>query len=210
MSALKTVDKIPQETLALAEFLKVQIACKGVDTKTLAYATGISITAINALKRGEGNPQLGTLLALAKYFDTSIDKMLSQDTDASTPSANQVRIPVFSINDAEKRPSNQALYTITTEQPDSSAADLFAIELHNNVMSPFYEKGAIFIISPHIQHTDGDIVLIKSHDGVLSLRKVFTVGEHCQFQAIGLNTTPQTYSKYKILGVVVKAIQQLR
>lgn len=199
----------PAEMRSLAEFLKVQMARKNVDTKTLSRATGISITGINALKRGEGNPQLGTLLTLARYFNTSIDHMLNRATSmdqTSTP----LRVPIFSLQTARHRTDDRATYHITIEQPATlQDDDLFGIELHNNVMAPFYENGTVFIISPKTPHCDGDLVLIDSGNVTLNLRRIFEVGGQYQFQTIGLNTAPQMYPKYKIVGVVLQAIQLL-
>ncbi len=180
-----------------------------IDTKTLHLETGISISAINALKRGAGNPTLGTLIALANYFKTSLDKLIYDQNSDDQTQTSMINIPVFSIHDIEERSELNIKGYIQHPEEKEVNHSIFAIQLHNNTMSPFYEKGDIFIISPKMKYSDGDIVIIRTQDAVSCFRRVFSASDETLFSPISLNPSPTRYENYKVIGVVIKIIKNI-
>ena len=50
----------------------------GISQQTLAYLASVSVNTIVAIERGEGNPQLGTLLTIIDTLDLQMDIHMKQ------------------------------------------------------------------------------------------------------------------------------------
>jgi len=198
-----------KEIELLAENLNLLLTKNNVDVKTLHKHTGISIPSINALRRGEGNPTLETLLALSKFFNISINELIS--TNHQSIQKKPISIPLYTLNDFASTDMPKNTDIINVEYDELLNDDSFAIELHNNALSPFYEKGAIFIISAGIAYSDGDIAFIKFNSKKYGFRKIFLQSNLILTKMLTTeDQKPTILDKGEILGIVIKVIQNLR
>jgi SOS-response transcriptional repressor LexA len=199
-----------QEVMVLAENLNKFMLERKVDSKILHQATGISISAINSLRRGEGNPTLTTLLELAKFFNCSIDALVGLNKGNNLNNKNSPKtIPVYSLNDSVQRLKEAIIECIAEDCSSHHEHDLFAIKIHNNVYAPFFEKGSYFIVSKTLKYSDGDIVLVNINDNVI-IRKIFTTNTgQVKFYSIAIQPEVNQYDAFDLVGVVIKVIQPL-
>ncbi len=207
MANFETVQTANDGLIALAENLNKLMFEKGVDVKTLNLSTGISISAINALKRGVGNPTLGTLLELAKFFNTSIDQLIGFPNQPR--SFDSIRVPIYNITDVEHRNKEKIIEYIIVSCESFEEHDIFGVKIHNNAMLPFFEKGSLFILSADLNYSDGDVVLINLPNNKAFFRKIFNIGDRIQFNYISAEPSPHSYDQFKVIGVVIKVIQSL-
>jgi len=200
--------KINKEISILAENLNSLLAKNNMDVKTLYKYTNISIPSINALRRGEGNPTLGTLLALSKFFNVSINDLLS--INQQQPQKNLVSIPLYTLNNFISADSSKMTEIINIDDDELINDNSFSIELHNNVLSPFYEKGTIFIIAPDVAFSDGDIALIKFNNKNYGFRKIFLQDNLILIKMLTGDQELIPLKDGEVTGIVIKVIQNLK
>lgn len=182
-----------------------------VDSAMLSQQTDIGITTINKLKRGIGNPTYSTLVTLAAYFNLSVSQLMEIDLSKNNIAKEKLSsIYVLSISDFKdylnniKKPKESVSVAITSN-PESC----FAIKITSNTMSPFFEKGSIFILDKDIYPQDGDIVLVEFSEHNLCFRKIFIQGNSYFFKPVS-DTLTDSFIKgenFIIHGVVISAIQ---
>ncbi len=199
-----------QEMMILAENLNRFMLERKIDSKILHQATGISVSAINALRRGEGNPTLTTMLELAKFFNCSIDALVGLDKNDTGVVRNLSKtIPVYGLTDSVNRFTDSIIEYIAENCGAHQEHDLFAIKIHNSVYAPFFEKGSYFIVSKTIKYSDGDIVLVNIKGNVI-VRKIFTTNAgQVKFFSISIQPEISQYEAFELVGVVIKIIQPL-
>jgi SOS-response transcriptional repressor LexA len=86
------------------------------------------------------------------------------------------------------------------------------VQLGNNSMHPLYEKGTYFLVNFSLKMTDGDLVVVKLHDQLATVRKVFIVGLQMKlFHPVLMKEQGVIVDKNDIeyLGVIEKVIQEL-
>lgn len=196
-----------KELTCLAHNLNNLMRDKGVDTKQLSALTGVSISLLNSLKRGDGNPTLGTLITLANFFDISIDSLILSD---ARKRGTVAIIPVYEIQVAHEANKHVAIKNIYLKIEKDKNMSHYAIQLDNSSLMPFFDKGSIFLISNHNKHSDGDIVLVRINNEYNVLRKVFIKNQGLLFQYISLDADLHFYDNYKIIGPVIKVIHNMR
>lgn len=204
------VDITADEVGLLADNLNRLMLERKIDSKILHQATGISVSAINSLRRGEGNPTLTTLLELARFFSCSIDVLVGlENKEKSMAKGHSQMVPVYSLSDSIKRSKEMIIEHIAEDCATHNGYDLFAVKLHNSTLAPFFEKGSYFIVAKGLKYSDGDIVLVSVEDNVL-IRKIFTTNLN-QVKFLSISTQPEInqYDEFNLIGVVIKVIQPL-
>lgn len=196
-----------EELSAIGKNLSALMLKKNVETKTLSAFTGISVSLLNALKRGKGNPTLGTLITLANYFDVSVDELMSSKKIA-THEAVKI-IPVYSLQDVHNLNAVKSQQNIYLQITDAQDGKMFAVVANNSSMLPFFDKGSTFVISADKKYTDGDIVLVRINNERNVLRKVFLVNKGLLFQTISIGAESLAYDHYQVIGTVTKVIHDL-
>ena len=204
-STLENV-KVSKESAKLASNLTNLMRDKDIDTKELSALTGISISLLNALKRGDGNPTLGTLITLANFFDVTIDTLILSD---ARKSQTIMIIPVYALQTAHAINQYQPLKNIHLKIEDDNSKLSCAIQIDNSSLMPFFDKGSIFLISNDKKYTDGDLVLVRINQESNVFRRIFIKNKGLLFQYISLNADPHTYDAYEIIGVVIKVIHTM-
>lgn len=204
---LNTNDEIKAKLSHNIEYL---MKTHNVDSKLLANSTGLSVSLINSLKRGESNPTLNNLVILARFFNVGIDDLV--DFDEHTSNDNEMEyctVPVYALNNAICRSEANKLKNIVIQNDSNYAShQIFGVEIPNNSMAPLIDKGSILILCTQLSYTDGDIVLLNINDH-LCFRKVILSGDDIQFISINMQGAPHQYDQYRIEGVVIQIVQKL-
>lgn len=207
MGALTEQQINSKELSYLADNLCALMHRKGIDTKQLSALTGVSISLLNSLKRGNGNPTLGTLITLANFFDVTIDSLIL--SDACKPGTMMI-LPIYSMSMAHDALARSAVKNIYMKIEDENNAPDYGVPIDNSSLMPFFEKGSIFLISSKSKYMDGDIVFVRINSEYNVFRKVFIRDQGVFFQYISLDADPHNYSHYQILGPVIKVIHNMR
>jgi SOS-response transcriptional repressor LexA len=183
-----------------------------IEPVKLFELTGIAVTTINNLKRGQGNPTLSTLQSLAEFFDISIGDLTERDLSAHNlkkTSSSLVLIDLNTADDYLTGTSQKNLQSISVELEPSLKEKSFAIKITNSSMAPFFEKGTVFILSKNTIAHDGDLVLVKFGNNPVCFRRVLIEEDSYFFSPISelLGKDPYKSKNFTIYGVVIKAIQ---
>ncbi|WP_423064064.1 S24 family peptidase [Candidiatus Paracoxiella cheracis] len=206
MTKILESTKGSKELICLGRNLIKLMHEKHVDIKELSALSGISVSLLNALKRGDGNPTLGTLISLANFFDVSIHSLIS--TEVINQEALMI-IPIFDIQDANNIEESKAARNIYLKVEHGCQSNLFAVQINNSSLMPFFEKGSVFIVSKSKKYADGDIALVRINDEHNVLRKIFIKNQGLLFQYISLDAEPHYYDHYSIIGIVTKVIHNM-
>lgn len=198
----------------LADNLKFLMHAKKIDAAELNKRTGIALTTINGLRRGDGNPTMTTLAVLAELFQVSIGQLTEarlSDNDQYVDNSMIKSIPVVTFAEfnnfiADKKHYKTSL--ITSLEP-YQADYCYGVKLTNNSMTPFFEKGCIFIVTTNTPVNDGDLVLVQFDENTICVRKIYLEGNDYFFQSMVNNAEGRIIKgdKFKIHGVVIKTIQ---
>lgn len=184
---------------------------RSIDASELSNHTSIGTTTINKLRKGIGNPTYSTLVTLAAYFDVVVSQLTEVDLSANgTKKETLANVDLISLSDFKdyinqiKKPKESLSVSIAT-----NADSRFAIKITTNTMSPFFEKGSVFILDKNIHPQDGDIVLVEFNEQNLCFRRVFIQGISYFFRSVA-DTLADNFVKgdnFTIHGVVISAIQ---
>lgn len=196
-----------KELARLAQNLNNLMREKDIETKQLSALTGISASLLNSLKRGNGNPTLGTLISLANFFDVTIDALVLSDAKKQETMAV---LPVYEIDVAHQCSKHNAIQNIYLKIEKEKNTPNYGIRLDNSSLMPFFEKGSVFLISSNNKYMDGDLVLVRINNEYNVFRKVFIKNKGLYFQFISLDTDLHTYDHYKIIGPVIKVIHNMK
>lgn len=186
-----------------------------IDVQTLSEKTGVGTATINNLRRGEGNPTIGTLSSIAEFFNVSVGKFTDEDLSKNQDSSKGImNLPLIRYSDIEDFLYNGEKYTktFTTAVDNCIDESMFAIEITNNSLSPELEKGAICIVSRNEEYCDGDIVLLKNKDYPVCFRRIFVSNNGFLFSPISLESNEKLieYNEYVVLGVLLKKINRMK
>lgn len=182
-----------------------------ISSKVLSEATGISIALINNLKRGEGNPTIGTLNAICSFFGISLSEILGLG-NAENNQTNIKTVCLFDLRSSHEISDDNCENKILIETPKNAHTDkLFGIVINNNALLPFYEKGTIFILATNQVAVDGDIVLVRIQNRANSLKRLFIKKDAFYLKNINIEDSIESYEKndIEILGIVIQIIQKI-
>ena len=185
---------------------------KSIDSSFLSEKTGIAVTTINSLKRSVGNPTYSTLVMLSNFFNVTVSQLTEINLTSDSNLDQKLHdIPLLTFNDLTDYLYNnkQQARDFISVGLDQDAQKCFAIKITTSSMSPFFEKGSIFVINTAVSPQDGDIVLVQFSDQHPCFRKVFIEGSSYFFKPIAesLLDAISKIEKYTIYGVVITAIQ---
>lgn len=195
----------------LSNNLRYLMQKTGIDMAELSKSTGIALTTLNCLKRGTGNPTLSTLQTISEFFKISIGQLT--ETNISTESSRKthfMEVPLLEIHELPEFFVSPNKFNVKIAiEIERNNSMFFAVKVLNSSMSPHFEKGTIFIISPEFQPQDGDIALVQFNNQLPCFRKIFIEWDAFIFTSVVemLGNEISKSSNYQILGVVSKAIQ---
>jgi transcriptional regulator with XRE-family HTH domain len=166
---------------------------------------------INNLKRGEGNPTIGTLNAICSFFGIPLIEFLGLDTSVSIQKQT-IAVPLFDLRYVNQRNEQNILSKILIEKPKDTDPDtIFGVILPNNSLAPLYEKGTIFILTSALSVLDGEIVLARVQNNINSIQRLFVKKNKFFLKNLNIDDLIEGYSKNEIevLGVVIQIIQKI-
>lgn len=204
-------DACPQYDI-LSNNLKYLMNKESIDAGTLGQKIGVAASTINGIRRGGGNPTLGTIAVLAQYFQLSISDLTEKQIDGNTVATKRAyHIPLIAMKDIPTilKKAKHTDQVIITELNDANPENFFAVSIDNNSLHPLFEKGTLFVVKKTKQVLDGDIVLVDFGNGAYCFRRIFVESNNHFFKPLtDMLQSPGSHAKqFTIVGVVVKAIQ---
>lgn len=201
-----------QQDDILARNLKYLMNKNTIDAGTLGRNIDVAASTINGIRRGGGNPTLGTVAAIAQHFQLSISDLTEKYIDGDAiPVKSAHRISLITMKDIPiylKNPKRTERIMIT-ELGDTNSENFFAVSIDNNSLYPLFEKGTVFIVKKTKQVLDGDIVLVDFGNASYCFRRIFVESSNYFFKPlIDTLQSPGSHTKqFTLVGIVVKAIQ---
>ena len=202
----------------IAQNFEYLMKLKGDDLKRIHENTGISLTNLNNIRKGLTNPTISTLESLAAHFGISINDFLNTQLSKQTHHSKRhilIEVPVLNLENLTgsqwQNLSSQNTLPIAVMAEKASEPRLM-IKLGNNSMHPLYEKGTYFLVNLSLTMTDGDLVIIKLHDQLATIRRVFILGLQMKlFHPVLMKEQGTIIDKNDIecLSVIEKVIQEL-
>lgn len=192
------MDKLPTQ-------LKYLMKRQSLSESALARKVNIPQPVISRLlSGGTSNPRISTLLALAQYFNISIEALIGADnlpSEAITVSTHYIYIHT----DKTLLNKTTPLQMIMSSVKDKTA---FAYSLSNNLMHPVFNEKTTLIISPEKKHKHGSFVLIKRNDSIL-IREIWILEDSKTL--LTLPSLPSLLESFtqdcQILGTVIESHQ---
>jgi transcriptional regulator with XRE-family HTH domain len=181
-----------------------------ISTKVLSQATDISVAAINNLKRGEGNPTIGTLTAISRFFGVSLIEILGL-TNLNPVQTPTMIVHLYDLRFADQQKAEHILKKMLIETPSNTDLNtIFGVVMSNNCLLPIYEKGTIFILANNSVVSDGDIVLVRIRNQINSLKRIFMKQNDIYLKNISIDDSIEKYEKdeIRILGTAIQIIQK--
>ena len=184
----------------------------GVDDTRLSQATKIAKANISRLKNDpKANPTLATLKPLAAFFGVTVSQLLGEAPLSGVKEQGQVRcrIPVLPWSSINAFLS-EAHFTKADEwisMEDTMHAQAFGVIISDKTLSPIFPLGALLIIEPQQEYTDGMYVLIEGIDGGEPfLRQYLVDGKMRLLKSIklGSNWGEPISNEMKIIGSVIE------
>lgn len=197
---------------------------KGVSNSDVARALGLPYNTIKRITSGEiTDPKVSTLSLIADFLDTSVDKLLTKNSEHDFYSSGQrapALVPILTWKDLETpnliRNINTSNWTdwqpVVLADNYQLSKDSFALESRKS-MQPRFPQGTVLIIDPTEKPIDGDTVLIKILEtNELTFRELAIDPPMWQLLSINNNHEPIIYdaNKYQIKGVVILTILHSR
>ncbi len=185
------------------------MSASNISTRMISEATGVSIAAINNLRRGDGNPTVGTLFSIASFFNISLSELLGFKEDN-----NLNQIIAISLYDLRKihETNQEPLSKLLIEPPKNiNTHDLFAVTIDNNAFLPFYEKGTIFIACYNKPLIDGDLIIARLNNTHNIIRRCFIRGNTYLLQDLSIEGTIETAdaNNITIIGIIIQINQKI-
>ena len=170
---------------AIRQVLTSLISDSGLSELELSRRMQIPAASLNKLKSGRvQDPQSSTLIAIANYFNISVDQLLG-NAPINQHSIKQVDyIPlldsqnILSTNIPELNYSNYMHWIPFDLQAGiNSNRNIFALKITNNTMSPYLDENSIAIVDSSLPPSNGSYVLLYiAENQNIVLRQIFFDG----------------------------------
>jgi len=188
----------------------------------LARKLNITYNTIHRLVSGTtSDPKLSTLNLIAKYFNISLDALLSEKSNFHDLDGEMPRfVPIFTWESIKtnnfihefNRENWDKWLPISTNEKKIINDNCYALESTKS-MQPRFPIGTTFVIKPDEPPIDGDLIIIKfKDDHSVSLRELIIDSPEWQLCPIipGSKNLILDNDKIKIVGVVILTIIQTR
>lgn len=187
-----------------------------IDIKTLSMSSGVPVATITRMKKEDNNPTIATVEPIADFFRIEINDLLYEDMGSDDyqqrAALGKIRyLKVVNLADIKKWPfENDAEIMIGTVGDLSKYT--FGIKIDTDSMRPLFYKNSILILDQKVEAKDSDYVLCQLEESpVPVLRQFFVDGSTYFFKPINPDYGNLVMIKtFKILGVVIKSIEQYR
>lgn len=199
----------------LAAIIKSLMREKDISVTELARQTQVSQPVLHRLATGTTyNPQIETLLPIARFFAISLDQLvgnapLTSTTNTQTINQHWANVPLLALNQIVnwlEYPSSITLTEfISTDSPVSKNS--YAIQLNDSTMQPRFIEGTLLIINPEYHPENQDFVVAQPYNQKIATFKQFLIdGENHYLKPLNpdfpiIKITPND----RILGTMVQA-----
>lgn len=209
MSTIKSLNLNTDSTIELdkiASNLSRIMETNRVKTKVLSDATGISIAAINNLKRGEGNPTIGTLSTIASFFDIPLATFLGLSNESFNKS---IIISLVELRDSHKKAYTEKEKLLIEQPQNIDPSSLFGVVITDSFY--FYPSGTIFITSKNRELVDGDLIVARIDNSFNTIKRCFIREDGFNLQDIVPNSDGTFFSRKNIdiIGNIIQINQKL-
>lgn len=175
---------------------------KHLETQDIANATGISISSINSIRKGKGNPTLAIILKLARFFGKSISFFLEPSaSDIDSEKVSHLKVYPNTVTDLAK---SEPLYCLTVKKERYPCAN-FAIKIDDDTLLPMFRQGTIFVVTETSNAQDGEMVLLKNKNGYL-IQRLHFIRNKPVFSSFTIKSEFETRDEYMIIGTIVGII----
>jgi len=201
-----------------AHILQQLMEEQAISASELGRRTGIGQPVIFRIASGEtGDPKVGTMSALSKYFDISISQLIGDEPLPKNRRAGTHRPAAFGWSKAplltwesvtgwpKNRQKFDELDYIVTDAEVS--ASVFALRVKDTTMRPLFPEGTLLIVDPEIKPQDRDYAIIHVVGQKQAIfRQVLFDGHKTCLKPLNsdFKLLPVS-SKHKFLGVLVQS-----
>lgn len=194
----------------IAKALCMLMDKRKISSEVLSQATGLSLAIINNIRRGVGNPTIGTLSTLASFFNVPISALIG--SIGSEIKGHVVIVDIFDLRNIHLPDKRPILKHMLEEPNNIEQSNLFGIILSNSTLSPYYEKGCIFIASKnHSRFVNGDMIILRLKDEVNLIKRCFIQEGRYYLQDLLPNKPTEGYEaeEINIMGRVTNIHQKI-
>lgn len=212
----KSKQKVNRKKRCLHNNLKHLLSKHLLDIQSLSMETGVPIATIFRMKKEDNNPTISSLEPISEFFRIELNDLLYEDItsdeyDKTKMAGNIQYIPVINLNEIKKWPidSNKKIYI---GENGNLSKDSFGILISSDSFIPVFYQNTILIVDPKVIVKDSDYVLCQlGTDTIPVIRQLFIDGNSYFFKPINPNYGEMScFKKYKILGIVIKSIENYR
>jgi|GEM_PF-2409895 len=212
----KAKEKLTKRKRHLHSNLNYLLNRDSLDIPSLSAETGVPIATIFRMKKEDNNPTLSSLEPISEFFKIELNDLLYEDITAEKYKKKKLTgcvqyIPVINLADIKKWPvnSNEEIYIDTN---GGLSKDSFGIAINTNSMAPIFYENSILIVDPNVTEKDNDYLFCQlGNDSVPVIRQLFIDGTSYFFKPINPNYGEMAcIKKFKIIGIIIKAIEHYR
>ena len=202
-----------KKTSHLSDNIDFLLRKENLDIKNLAVLTGVPAPSISRLKREGANPTIATLEPISSYFDVDIQSLMYANLSNSNFSLKRettADIPIYSMDDFSV--TSPAVDDYISVSGVNTSHNLFGLKVRSDSLKPIFNKGVIVIVDPQINPQEGDYALCSVGEGEQPVfRQVFLDGKRAFFRAVNpIFNDGMVDQEYKIIGVIIRSIEQFR
>lgn len=189
----------------MGERIKQLRLANGLTQEELGKHIGVQKSAIRKYEKNEvKNMKRSTIETLSKLFKVSPSYLMCMEDTESESKNYSVTIPLLSDfeNSFDNSLKKYFLKTITLNEhiPDSS----FALQIHDNSMSPLLGIDDIAIVATNFNFESGQTCLILNND-IVMIRKVIKLEDYYELQAMNPYYPVEKTNEVKIYGKIIRA-----
>lgn len=155
----------------------------GYTQKDAADATGIPLGTLRRWEQGQNDPDMGSLIKLAKLYGASLDSMLAVG-NGNTHSYYQEPVksrplPVFGRIAAGTPREALMQSDMTHDTPESlynAHREAFWLAVSGNSMNRLFPDGSLVLIDPSEEVRNGDVAVVFVNGDDATLKRVYFEG----------------------------------
>lgn len=180
---------------------------KKITAKELANHIKVVESTMSLYENGKREPDFETLLKIANYLDVSVDYLLGNTAEPSTPKRG-IKIPVYG-NVAAGVPL-EAITDIEDweeiSEETAATGEYIALRINGDSMEPKMSKGDVVIVRLQSDVDNGDIAIILINGGDATCKKVQKTPDGILLMSLNTSYAPMFYSNRQIEELPVKVL----
>ena len=190
----------------LKDSLKIFMESKKLNASQLARSTGIKQPVIHRILTGDTlDPKIGTVSALANFFQVSINELVGQQKILEN------KIPLLTLENIQEYLTGQLHPTEYFNISEKESNKSIALKISDSTMLPRFPKDTVIIIDPKLNAKDRSYVIVFIVEKNISLfRQLLLDGNDTYIKPLNPDfPLLKLSSQFKIVGVVTQAQMNL-